>query len=132
MQDVAHVSGRWRLFVALDEHGLWVARQKGGRAGDHDRPRMNAAQAVVAVWGALPALVIVRAPLRAFLAHGGGQQGAGAAEGGEEHQEKAEPEPEHRSASNTFALEVPHGSTELFSSGGTCQTPPLSICPSTA
>jgi hypothetical protein len=27
---------------------------------------------------------------------------------------------------------VPHGSTELFSSGGTCQTPPLSICPSTA
>jgi hypothetical protein len=117
VQDVAHVSGRWRLLVTLDEHGLWVARQKGGRAGDHDRPRMNAAKAVVAVWGALPALVIVRTALRAYLAHGGVQQGAGAAKGGEEHQENAEPEPEHRGPSNTSAMGMPKRWRILFRSG---------------
>lgn len=87
----------------LDEHGTRAAWQQDGRGSEHHRPRMNAARAVGTIRGALPALVIVRAALRAPIARGGGQREARATDGGEEHQEKAEPEPEHQGPSNTFA-----------------------------
>jgi hypothetical protein len=65
---------------------------------------MAAAQAVCAIRGALPVLVIVRATLRAYLAKGDGGQEARATSGGEEQREDAEPDPKHRSACNTSAL----------------------------
>lgn len=81
VQDVARVGGRRLLLVMLDGVRLDKAQGDGVSAGEHHRAHMGAADAVGAVGGAPPLLIIVRATLHALATGGDGGHEAEAATG---------------------------------------------------